>query len=116
MDAQRLSLLKRKLEALNYDGELDTKSAPLAEKVRPRASPGGTIGDAPTGSGGARRNFKSEPTRAAHRGALARSHDPRTVAASSSTDDAHRRIDADPVPVFPVPPPCPFYLAPAARG
>jgi hypothetical protein len=34
MDQQRLALLKRKLEALNYDGELDTKSAPLAEKVR----------------------------------------------------------------------------------
>lgn len=37
MDHQRLTLLKRKLEALNYDGELDTKSAPLAEKVRRRA-------------------------------------------------------------------------------
>lgn len=34
MDTQRLALLKRKLEALSYDGELDTKSAPLAEKVR----------------------------------------------------------------------------------
>jgi len=34
MDQQRLALLKRKLEALSYDGELDTKSAPLAEKVR----------------------------------------------------------------------------------
>ena len=34
MDFQRLALLKRKLEALNYDGELDPKSAPLAEKVR----------------------------------------------------------------------------------
>lgn len=38
MDIQRLTLLKRKLEALNYDGELDPKSAPLTEKVCPRAS------------------------------------------------------------------------------
>lgn len=38
MDVQRLTLLKRKLEALNYDGELDPKSAPLAEKVRPAAA------------------------------------------------------------------------------
>ena len=37
MDVQRLTLLKRKLEALNYDGELDPKSAPLAEKVRRRS-------------------------------------------------------------------------------
>ena len=33
MDAQRLSLLKRKLETLNYDGELDPTSAPLTEKA-----------------------------------------------------------------------------------
>ena len=39
MDVQRIALLKRKLEALNYDGELDPKSAPLAEKVRSAHDP-----------------------------------------------------------------------------
>lgn len=33
MDSERLARVKRKLEALNYDGDLDPKSAPLAEKL-----------------------------------------------------------------------------------
>ena len=33
MDLERLARVKRKLEALNYDGDLDPKSAPLAEKL-----------------------------------------------------------------------------------
>ena len=49
MDQQRLALLKRKLEALSYDGELDTKSAPLAEKVR--TPPGGCLGWPKNGRG-----------------------------------------------------------------
>ena len=44
MDQQRLALLKRKLEALSYDGELDTKSAPWPRRCRrtpPRAAADG---------------------------------------------------------------------------
>ena len=33
MDSVRLARLQRKLEALNYDGDIDPKSANLAEKV-----------------------------------------------------------------------------------
>lgn len=35
MDAERLARLKRKLEALNYDGISDPKLDDLAEKVVP---------------------------------------------------------------------------------
>ena len=55
MDQQRLALLKRKLEALSYDGELDTKSAPLAEKVR--------IPPAPASSDGPWKNATRVPQR-----------------------------------------------------
>ena len=104
MDQQRLALLKRKLEALSYDGELDTKSAPLAEKVRtpparlPRMAP-------KNGSGHPSRDLNFGPS---ERTRDERTHDreraryrrapPRPRSATLSRVGAFARAVPDPTP------------------